>query len=371
MLSQKKLQKIAKNIVNVNLGVREKDVTIITAGPKSLKFAEALAFECAMKGAQPSIQYGSDELALKIYKKINPKFLKNWPKLSDVLTKIADVEIHLDESNPFLEKQLPQKKIEIRRKIIEPIKRKRDIRLKKKTMRLALVGFPTEETAKALKTSFNKLNKIFWNTMDIDYKKLYQYNNLVIRKLRNAKKIRIIGEKTNLEFSIKNRKFINGCGIIAKEKFGYLNLPEGEVFIAPVENSANGEIYFDLPCMGHYGKQVEGVWFKFKKGRVVDYRIEKGQKDFEDIIKNVSGDKDRIAEFGIGTNPKAKITGGLIIVDEKVRGTIHIAIGDNKLYGGKNDATIHWDFFKDMRKNSVVKADGRIVIKNGLLVGFK
>lgn len=367
-LSEKELQKIARTIVSINLGIKEKDVTIISAGPKSLKLAEALAFEATKIGAQSQIQYGSDELNLRIYKTINPKFLKNWPKLADVLSKIVDVEIFIDESNPFLARQLPQKKIEIRRKTYKPIKKREEKRQMKKDMKAVLLGFPNSEMARAIKIPFKKLNKIFWDAMKIDYLKLYEYNKKLLRKLAGKNKIRIVGKKTNLTFSVKNRNFINACGIVAKEKSGYINLPDGEVFIAPVENSANGEIYFDLPCMWHYGKQVEGVWFKFKKGRVVDYDIEKGEKNFEDVIKNASGDKDKIGEFAIGTNPKAKITGGMIIVDEKVRGTIHVAIGHNKHFGGKNDSTIHWDFFKSM-KNGEVYADEKLIMKNGLLVG--
>jgi aminopeptidase len=370
MLSEKEMQKIARNIVRVNLGIKEKDVTIISAGPKSLKFAEALAFEAARIGAQPTITYGSDELSLKIYKTINPKFLKNWPKLADVLSKIVDVRISIDEENPFLARQLPQKKIEIRRKTVKPIRRREERRQLKKEMKAALIGFPTQETAKAMKISFNKLNKIFWNAMKADYQKIYQFNTALIRKFSGAKTIKIIGEKTNLSFSIKGRKFINACGIVEKKgEMGYINLPDGEIFIPPVENSANGEIYFDLPCLYHYGKQVEGVWFKFRKGRLIDYDVEKGLKAFEDVYLNASGDKDKIGELGIGTNPRAKLTGGMIIVDEKVKGTIHMALGHNKHFGGKNDSTIHWDFFKDMRKKgSMLYADNKLIIKNGIFV---
>lgn len=370
MLSERELQRIAKNIVNVNLGVKEKDVTIISAGPKSLKFAEALAYECAIKGAQPTIHYGSDELSLKVYKKINPKFLKNWPKLANVMSKVVDVQINIDDGNPFLARQLPQKKIQIRRKTLRPITKRIDKRLVKKRMRAALIGFPNPEDAKAMNIPFEKLSKIFWNTMDIDYNQIYKYNNVLINKLKGADKILIEGLRTYLEFSIKGRRFINSCGIVAKkDEIGYINLPEGEICIAPVENSANGEIYFDLPCMWHYGKQVKGVWFKFKNGRVVDYQIEKGGKIFEDVLRNASGDKDRIAELGIGTNPNAKLTGGMTILDEKIKGTIHIAIGNNKVFpGGKNDSTIHWDFFKDMRKNSELRADNKIIMKDGKIV---
>ena len=367
---ERMLQKIAKTIINLNLGVKEKDLVTISAGPKSVKLAEALAFEAAKIGANPAIFYGSDELSLKIYKTINPKFLRSKPKLTNFLVRNSDVRIVIDESDPFLARQLPQKKIEIRRKALKPLTKIEERREFKKEMRAVLLGFPTEEAAKAMNIPFKKLSKIFWDAMAIDYWKLYKFNAALLRRLERANKIRIIGERTNLEFSIKGRKFINSCGIIAKEKMGYINLPEGEVFVPPVENSANGEIYFDLPCMWHYGKQVKGVWFKFKKGKLVNYKIEKGKKNFEDVLKNASGDKDKIGEFAIGTSPKAKITGGMIIIDEKVRGTIHMAIGHNKHFGGKNDSTIHWDFFKDMRKKgSRLYADNKLIMKNGKLVG--
>jgi aminopeptidase len=370
MLSKKEMQKIARMIINVNLGVKEKDVTLISCGPKSLKFAEALAFEAARIGAQPTITYGSDDLSLKIYKTIKPKFLKQWPKLSDVLSKLVDVKIVIDDSDPFLARQLPQKKIEIRRKTIKPIRLREEERQRKKEMRAVLIGFPTEETARAMRIPFEKLDKIFWDAMRVDYEKLYEYNKGLIQRLKGANKIRIIGERTNLEFSVKGRRFINACGLVDKKgEIGYLNLPDGEVFCPPVENSANGEIYFDLPCMWHYGKQVEGVWFEFKKGKLIDYEIEKGEKNFENVFKNASGDKDKIGEFAIGTNPEAKPTGGMIIVDEKVRKTIHFALGHNKHFGGKNDSTMHWDFFKDMRHGKIY-VDGKLFMKNGVIVGL-
>lgn len=369
-LSKKELERVAKTIINVNLGVKEKDIVTISAGPNSLDFAEALAYEAAIKGGQTSIHYGSDRLTLNIYKKINPKFLKNWPRLADILSKTVDVEINIDDSNPFIARYLPQKKIEIRRRVVKPIRRLEEERQRKKDMKAALIGFPTQEDAKAMGIPFKKLSKIFWDTVRIDYEKLYRFNKHLVQKLANSKNIRIIGERTNLEFSVKGRGFINACGIVAKkEELGYLNLPDGEVFSAPVENSTNGEIYFDLPCMYHYGKQVEGVWFKFRGGKLIDYDVERGMKAFEDVYLNASGDKNKIGELGIGTNPRAKLTGGMIIVDEKVKGTIHMAIGHNKHFGGKNDATIHWDFFKNMKKKgSRLYADNKLIIKDGIFV---
>ncbi len=355
---------IAKQIIRKNLSVKEKEVVLISASPKTLEFSEALAYQCSMIGAQPAIQYGSDKLSLRIYKDINKKHLKNWPKLSDVLTKTADVRIIIEDQNPFLESLLPQDKIEIRRKVMKPIRDREDKRIMRKDVKIVLLGFPTEESARAMGISFNKLNNIFWNTFNIDYNEIYRFNEALAKRFRNAKTVRIIGKKTDIEISIKGRPPMNGCGLWEKEKMGYLNLPDGEIYFAPVENGANGEIFFDMPCMWHYGKQVEGVWFKFKNGKVVDYHINKGLAAFEDVMKHASGTKFNIAELGIGTNPNAKPTGGMTIVDEKVRGTIHIAIGDNKTFGGKGDATIHWDFFKSMNPGTL-EVDGKLIMENG------
>jgi aminopeptidase len=365
MVSVKKMRRVAKNIVRLNFGIRQGDVVVIYVGPNSLKFGEMLAYECAIIGAQPVITYGSDELALKVYKKIDSKFLRQKPKLGYAHLKVVNAEMNIDDSNPFLARQLPQWKVEIRRKTVKPLRRLKEKKLARKTLKSALIGFPTKEDARAMRIPFKRLEKIFWDTMDINFNKLYYFNELLMKKFNGVDKIRIVGKRTDFEFSVKGRKFLNDCGIVAKEKMGYMNLPAGEIFTAPVETSANGHIYFDLPCMYHYGKQVEGVWFRFKNGKVVEYKIRKGKKNFEDVIKHASGKKTTIAELGIGTNPKAEPTSGMIIVDEKILGTIHVAIGQNKLYGGVNESTIHWDFFKTMGRGSRVEADGKVLMKNG------
>lgn len=368
MVSEAKMQKVAKSVVRTNFSIKPKDVVVIAAGPNSLEFAEMLAYECSMIGAQPTISYGSDRLTLKMYKKINPRFLANRPKLGYAHLNVVNAEMYLDDSDPFLARQLPQWKVEIYRKTVKPLRRLKEKKLARKALKSALIGFPTREDARAMRVPFAKLDKTFWDTMDVDFEKLYRFNEKLLKRLKDAKKIRIVGERTDLTFSVRGRKFISDCGIVEKEIMGYMNLPAGEVFTAPVEDSANGEIYFDLPCMYHYGKQVEGVWFRFRRGKVVEYEIRKGKKDFEDIIKHASGAKTTIAELGVGTNWKAKPTGGMIIVDEKIKGTIHMAIGQNKLYGGKNESTIHWDFFKTMGKGSRMYAGKELIMKDGKLL---
>jgi len=367
MISQPRLQKIAKNIIKKSMFVKEKESVVISAGPNSLGFAEMLAYEASMIGANPTITYGSDRLSLKIYNNIKSKYLKTIPKLSKIFAKKVDVQITLDESDPFIACKLPQKKVQLRIDSLKPIRKIRERRVVNKTIKSVLLGYPTKETAKFLGISYNRLNKIFWRTLTVDPYRQFKINKRIISKLKNAETIHIVGKKTDIELSVKDREPINDCGLWTKDKIGYLNLPAGEVFYAPVETSANGKIYFDLPCLWHFGKRVKGVLFKFENGRVVNYKIEKGRKNFEDVMKNATGDKDRIAELGIGTNPNAEFTGGMTIVDEKIKRTIHMAIGSNKHFGGKNDSTIHWDFFKNMKRGKMF-ADSKLVMKNGRFI---
>jgi aminopeptidase len=365
MVSESKMLKVAKTIVRTNFNIKPKNVVLIDAGPNSLKFAERLAYETAMGGAQPLIVYGSDQLDLDVYRDINPKFLKNKPRLGYAHLKVVDAEVSLDDSNPFIAKHMPQWKIEIRRKTVKPLRKIKEDLLAKKKLKSALIGFPTKDDARAMGIPFKKLDHIFWDTLDVDFYKIAKFNDRMLRLMKGARKVRIVGEKTDLTIGVRGRHFISDCGIVDKEEMGFMNLPAGEIFIAPEETKADGEIYFDLPCMYHYGKQVRGVWFRMKKGKVVEYRIEKGKEDFDDIMRHASGKKTTIAELGIGTNPHAKPTNGMIIVDEKIYGTVHMAIGQNILYGGKNESTIHWDFFKTMGKGSRVYVDGKVAMKDG------
>ena len=367
MISDSQLQKTARNIIRKSMFVKEKEAVIISTGPQALEFAEKLAYEAAIIGANPTINYGSDKLNLKIYKDIDVKYLKSIPKLSRIITKKVDVQLVIDDGNPFLESQLPLDKVKVRTKAFKPIRKIMDKRIVTKSIKRALIGFPTKEKAKYMGISYSKLSRIFWKTLCTSPNVLLRNNKKIMKNLKNVDKIRIVGKKTDLEFSVKGREPISDCALWEKDKLGYLNLPGGEVFFAPVETSANGEIYFDLPCVYGFGKRVEGVWFKFKDGKVVDYKIDKGQKNFEDVMKHATGEKYRIAELGIGSNPNAKPTGGMTIIDEKVMGTIHIAIGWNRGYGGKNDSSVHWDLYKTMKTGKMF-ADGKIVMKKGKFI---
>ena len=140
-------------------------------------------------------------------------------------------------------------------------------------------------------------------------------------------------------------------------------MPGGEIFMAPIKDSLNGWIKFEYPAIRD-GKEVSGVFLKFKNGKVIEAKADKNEK-FLNAMLNVDENSGYVGEFGIGMNPKINKFTKNLLFDEKIGGTIHLALGmAYKENGGGNDSAIHWDIVKDMRKSKII-LDGKVVQDNG------
>ncbi|ASN04243.1 aminopeptidase [Virgibacillus necropolis] len=161
----------------------------------------------------------------------------------------------------------------------------------------------------------------------------YEYCEL----LDKGEQVTIIKEHTSLSFSIKGRKGIPSTGVFY-ERGDSGNLPSGESYIAPIEESANGKIMIDGSISG-IGILNEAIVLTIKNGRLIEASGAKGKH----LLELLGEGKGRtIAELGIGTNRSARLTGN-VLEDEKVAGTVHIAFGSNKSFGGKTEAGVHID----------------------------
>jgi leucyl aminopeptidase (aminopeptidase T) len=194
--------------------------------------------------------------------------------------------------------------------------------------------------------------------LDVDYNGIDKIGNELIENLKKTKTLRIITKKgTDISFSVKNKKWQNDNGIYTK-KTAFGNLPAGEVCTAPVEGTANGTLVIDA-SIGGIGKVDREVIIKIKNG-FADEII--GKKSAIRLKKLLLNEKYKnIAEIGIGTNKKAKIS-GIVLGDEKVFGTIHIALGNNLSYGGKVDVPFHVDC---VIKNPTVFCDNKKIMEKG------
>ena len=204
---------------------------------------------------------------------------------------------------------------------------------------------PLQEYGKFLFSATN----IDW---DKESKKIKKINSL----FENGKTVRIIGEDTDLTLSINKKNSIADCG----EE----NMPGGEVFMAPVRNSLNGHIKFTYPPV-YMGREVPEIYLEFKNGRVTKYNASRNKNVLKAVL-NTDKNSCYVGELGIGCNPKIRKFTKNLLFDEKIFGTIHLALGmAYKENAGGNDSAVHWDIVKDLRNNGKIILDGKTIQENG------
>ena len=179
--------------------------------------------------------------------------------------------------------------------------------------------------------------------------------------IEGRSEVHVTGEGTDLRLGIEGRKFIAAGG--------RHNMPDGEFFTGPVEDSAEGEVSFHLPAT-YAGREVAGVRFRFEGGKVVDATAEKGEEFLIEMLDTDEGAR-RLGELGIGTNYGITDGTGEILLDEKIGGTVHLAVGRSyPETGGVNESAIHWDMICDLRRGGRIEVDGELLQQDGRFVGL-
>ncbi|HDR00394.1 MAG TPA: aminopeptidase [candidate division WOR-3 bacterium] len=174
--------------------------------------------------------------------------------------------------------------------------------------------------------------------------------------LGTLKTIRIEGPDTDITFNVAGRKWIN-CD-------GHENFPDGEIFTGPVENSAEGRIRYSFPAV-HAGREVTGIRLTFRKGLVVEAKADKNEAYLHAMLDTDKGAR-RVGELAFGTNYGITRFTRNTLFDEKIGGTMHIAVGASlPESGGRNKSALHWDMVCDTRKGFTVYGDGRPIHRNG------
>jgi aminopeptidase len=181
----------------------------------------------------------------------------------------------------------------------------------------------------------------------------------LIARLRDVAEIRIEADGTDLRLRVEGRTWINSDG--------RRNMPSGEVFTGPHEDSANGTIRFTIPAFPP-GASLEGIELTFHDGEVVAARAERGDDALQGALATDPGAR-RLGELGIGTNFGIDRAVGSMLLDEKIGGTIHLALGRSYAEtGGVNESALHWDLVCDLRAGGRLSGDGETLLENGVFV---
>jgi aminopeptidase len=178
----------------------------------------------------------------------------------------------------------------------------------------------------------------------------------LVERLSRASEIRIEAEGTDLTLSVAGRTWINSDG--------KRNMPSGEVFTGPLEDSAEGRIRFTVPSSPR-GVEVAGIELELREGRVVAARAGRGEEYLKATLATDDG-ASRLGELGIGTNFGIDRAVGAILFDEKIGGTVHLAVGRSyPETGGVNESAVHWDMICDLRQGGRLSADGEVLQQDG------
>ena len=225
-----------------------------------------------------------------------------------------------------------------------------------------LCQFPTLASAQRAGMSLEEYEQFVYSACKLydpdpieSWIKVRQNQQRIVDFLNNSSDIHYRGEGIDLKFSTKGRTWINSDG--------QTNMPSGEVYTSPVEDSVNGVVRYSLPAL--YGnEEVEGATLYVKNGFIEKWEATKGVEVLDRVFK-IEGTR-RFGEAAIGTNYDIKQMTKNILFDEKIGGTVHLAIGQAYLQtGGKNQSSVHWDMITDMRTGGEIFADGEKIYESG------
>lgn len=235
-------------------------------------------------------------------------------------------------------------------------------RIADRRLKRCLCQYPTLASAQQANMSLEEYEHFVYDAIHLydedpaaEWRKLSIVQQHIVDYLNNVSQMRYVTNETDISFSVAGRTWINSDG--------KSNMPSGEVFSAPIEDSVNGHIYFSYLSF-YGGHEFKGIRLEVTDGAVTKATAEVGQEFLEQILQVPGANK--WGEVAIGMNYRIQQTTGNILFDEKIGGSIHMALGQSyKQCGGLNTSAVHWDLITDMRDGGLIYADEVLIYKNG------
>jgi len=344
-----RIEEHARILVEYSTEVKRGDMVLISANPDAHELAVAVARQVAKAGGNSITMMRSEEIARAMYDGADDETLKLFPDHQMALIEKTDVYIVL--SAPVNTKALAS--VDPSRQMITARTNKPIFDLINKK-RWVLTVHPSATLAQQGNMSLEEYRQFVYDACLHDWEKESKDMYKMKEHLESHKDVRFTGPETDLYASTEGR--------IWEAADGKYNMPDGEVFTAPVENTVEGNIYFDVPFL-EQGKVLEGVRLTFERGEVVDYSAEKEESTLKQLLEVDDGAR-RLGEMAIGTNRGIKKYTLNMLFDEKLGDTVHCALG--MAYpecNGVNDSAIHVDMIKTMHKGEILAGDEIIYSK--------
>ncbi len=393
MIDKNRMKLCAENIAkSINIQ-REGECVLIKGGVYSHELLEEIALSVLRMGGIPHITSTSDYFDITKFKdgSISTEIIRQTPYHYLELIKKMDAYIAIESlEDPSIRNDVPKDRLEAYQESIAPIREviygfKEEFAPGKKW---CYAAWPSKKAANFYGIDYNLFEKFIVDGMSIPLEKMTEIVKTVGKKFEKANRVYVTDELgTDFWVSVKDRMKVLDNGIMTDEQIelGDLggNLPAGEVFFAPVETEGEGKIFCPLTKERHTHTILKNVELVFKDGKLLMDKVT-ADSNLDLIIdafkKAESIDRDKnipeirtynVAELGIGCNPVITKAIGYILTDEKINGSVHLAFGFNKSFGGTSSSQMHWDFVTAPAVNIDVEyEDGsrKSVMENGKLI---
>ncbi len=358
-------EKYAKVLVDYSVKVKKGELTIIRAGSYVAQpLIKEIYKQVLLRGGHPVVRTAVDRL--------NEIYIQN---ATDEQLEYIDpmTELEYDKAKNLISIGAPlnvknmarqdSKKLSKRSAFMKKLTEKMLKRSADGDLNWVIADFPTQALAQEAKMSLDEytdfLIKACWLHIDDPvpkWKEIGEKQEKIAEYLNSKSKIRIIGDKTDITFNVAGR--------IWKSCAGECNFPDGEVYTSPIEDSANGQIYFDFPQI-YRGNEAQKVLLTLENGKIIDAKAEKGEEFLNAMLDMDDGSR-FVGEIAIGTNEMIQDVTGNILFDEKIGGSIHMAAGASYPdTGGKNVSGLHWDLIKNMKNGGKIYADDVLIYEDG------
>ena len=363
-MSDSRVESLAKVLVHYSIHVKKGDWVRIEGAAVAQELIRAAYIEVLKAGGNPMTRVGLPRIAYDFFTHASDDQLKFISPTSEM--EIDRLDASLSIWAGWNSKELSG--VDPKKMAATQAARKKQFdrylkRIGTGSLKWCGTMFPNDSSAQDAEMSQSEYEDFVYRAGKLDQKdpvaewqKVSQAQAKLVRFLNTRETIRIVGPDTDLSFNVTGRKWIN-CD-------GHENFPDGEVFTGPVENSAEGRIRYTFPAI-HGGREVENVRLTFKQGKVVEAKADKGEEYLQAMLDSDAGSR-YVGELAFGTNYSIKRFTKNTLFDEKIGGTMHIAVGASlPESGGRNKSSLHWDMVCDTRKGFTVYGDGKPIMKDG------
>ncbi|WP_423363132.1 aminopeptidase [Mycoplasma sp. P36-A1] len=330
-MRDERINKVAKMLVEYSVSIQPDEIVRIMAYDfESKPLVKELIKEIYNKGGIPVAEFIDEEVASLQMQHASEKRINTLAKWEMQKTKDMDAYILIrGKSNEYEMNKVPQ---EIIQKNALANKEAQHIRVNER--KWVLLNYPTNMFANNAKMGFDEYQDFFYDVMLVDYPKMYENAKPLKELMDKTDKVRIESDTTNLTFSIK--------GINSVICAGSNNVPDGEVFTAPVKDSVNGHVQYNTITSAS-GVEFKNVYLEVKDGKIIKATSETNNDKIESVFNTDEGAR-YFGEFALGLNPKINKPVGDILFDEKIYGSFHLTPGQayEDANNGNNSA-IHWD----------------------------